>query len=77
MKNALIAGEKHNGRLELSRTYFETGKFLSDPQVKFNMLNGHPAGFYLEKAQTMFEEMDLQWDLEEYKRFHKYRLNKD
>ncbi|MEZ5196727.1 MAG: AAA family ATPase [Bacteroidales bacterium] len=66
---AIQAGEKYNGRLELSRAYFETGKFLSDPKVKYNELNGHPASHYLEKAKTMFNEMDLQWDLEEYGKF--------
>lgn len=65
---AIATGEKYNGRLELSRAYFETGKFLSDPKVKYKELNGHPAGYYLEKAKTMFEEMNLQWDLEEYRK---------
>jgi len=32
-------------------------------------LNGHPASYYLDKAKAMFEEMDLQWDLEEYTKF--------
>lgn len=66
---AIQTGEKYNGRLELSRAYFETGKFLSDPNVKYKELNGEPASHYLEKAKTMFEEMDLQWDLEEYQKF--------
>jgi class 3 adenylate cyclase/tetratricopeptide (TPR) repeat protein len=59
----------YGARLELSRTFFETGKFLSDSNVKYNELNGHPAGYYLEEARTMFEEMDLQWDLEELRKF--------
>lgn len=53
----------YGARLELSRNCFELGKFLSDPKVKYKELEGHPAGYYLEKAKTMFEEMDLQWDL--------------
>ena len=60
---AIATGEKYNGRLELSRACFETGKFLADPNNKYNELNGHPAGYYLDKAKAMFEEMDLQWDL--------------
>jgi class 3 adenylate cyclase len=71
LKKALIAGEKYHGRLELSRAYFETGKFLSDPNVKYKELNGHPAGYYLEQALNLFEKMDLQWDLEEYRRYEK------
>ena len=62
-------GEKLKAKLELSRTYFETGKFLSDPKTNYNELNGHSASHYLEKAKSMFEEMDLQWDLEEYRKF--------
>jgi len=64
---AIATGEKYKGHLELSRAYFETGKFLSDPNVKYNELNGQPASHYLDKAKTMFEEMDLQWDLGEYR----------
>jgi hypothetical protein len=66
---AVATCEKHQSRLELSRAYFETGKFLSDPNNKYNELNGHNATHYLEKAKTMFEEMDLQWDLEEFRKF--------
>ncbi|RLD54751.1 MAG: hypothetical protein DRJ05_14125 [Bacteroidetes bacterium] len=56
-------------KLELSRTYFELGKFLSNPKVKYNKLNGHSASHYLDKAKAMFEEMDLQWDLGEYQKY--------
>jgi hypothetical protein len=66
---AIQTGEKYNGRLELSRAYFETGKFLSDPSNKYKELNGQPGSYYLDKAKNMFEEMDLQWDLAEYWRF--------
>lgn len=66
---AIQNGEKYNGRLELSRACFEAGKFLSDTSNKYNELNGHPAVYYLEKAKAMFEEMDLQWDLEEHRKF--------
>jgi tetratricopeptide (TPR) repeat protein len=66
---AISTGEKYNGRLELSRAYFETGKFLSDPNNKFTQLNGISAAEYLNKARTLFEEMDLQWDLAKLERF--------
>ena len=65
----IATGEKFNARLELSRAYFETGKFLSDPKTKQKQLNGLSGKDYLEKAKVMFEEMDLQWDLGEYKKF--------
>ncbi|MEZ5196728.1 MAG: AAA family ATPase [Bacteroidales bacterium] len=70
---AIQAGEKYQSRLELSRAYFETGKFLSDPKTKQKQLNGLSGKEYLEKAKTMFEEMDLQWDLEEYNKFNHTR----
>jgi hypothetical protein len=69
LKLSVAAGEKYNTRPDLSRVYFETGKFLSNPSNKYKELNGHAASHYLEKAKSMFEEMDLQWDLEEYKKF--------
>jgi hypothetical protein len=31
-------------------------------------MNGITAEEYLEKAETMFEEMELEWDLEELKK---------
>jgi len=52
-------------RPDLSRTYFEIGKRLLEPSSKHKELNGITAEEYLEKARTMFEEMDLQWDLDE------------
>jgi len=66
---AITTCEKHKSHLELSRAYFETGKFLSNPTSKQKQLNGLSAKDYLEKAKTMFEEMDLQWDLEQYRKY--------
>ena len=58
-------GEAFNMKPELSRTYFEIGKRLSEPNSPYKELNGISATEYLNKAKTMFEEMDLQWDLEQ------------
>ena len=58
-----------DGNLELSRTYFEIGKFLRDPKNKKERLNGMNATEYLLKAKSMFEEMNLKWDLEEYEKY--------
>jgi len=41
------------------------GKCLLEPKSKHTELDGIKAWDYLEKARTMFEEMDLQWDLDE------------
>jgi hypothetical protein len=59
----------YGANVELSRTFFELGKFLSAPGTKPKQLNGLTGEGYLEKARRMFEEMDLQWDLEEYERY--------
>jgi hypothetical protein len=62
---AIKKGEELGARPDLSRTYFEVGKRLLEPDSKHKELNGITAEEYLEKARTLFEEMDLQWDLDE------------
>jgi tetratricopeptide (TPR) repeat protein len=61
---AIREGERLDARLGLSRTYFEVGKRLLETESKYKMLNGIKAEAYLEKARVLFEEMDLQWDLD-------------
>lgn len=43
----------------------EVGKHLLEPKNKFKELNGISATEYLNKAETLFREMDLQCDLEQ------------
>jgi class 3 adenylate cyclase/tetratricopeptide (TPR) repeat protein len=62
-------GQKYNCPLELSRTYFEAGKFLQDSDSKRNTILGFSANEYLLKAKSLFEEMDLQWDLIAYEKY--------
>ncbi len=62
---AVKKGEQLGALPDLSRTYFEIGKSLLDPKCNYKEWNGISANEYLEKARTMFEEMDLQWDLDE------------
>jgi len=64
-RKAIAEGQRLNARLELSRTYYEVGKRLLEPKSKYKELDGIKAEEYLEKARVMFEEMDLQWDLDE------------
>ncbi|MEN8250928.1 MAG: adenylate/guanylate cyclase domain-containing protein [Bacteroidota bacterium] len=66
-------GERLGARLELSRTYSEVGRRMIEPKSKFRELDGIKAEEYLEKAKEMFEEMDLQWDLDELDRIVTYR----
>jgi len=62
---SIAKGEQIGTRLELSRTYFEVGKRLSEPNSKFKELNGINAEEYLKQAKEMFSELNLQWDLGE------------
>jgi tetratricopeptide (TPR) repeat protein len=64
-RKAIEEGEHLGARLELSRAYFEVGKRLLEARSKYKMLNGIKAQEYLGKARVLFEEMDLQWDLDE------------
>jgi class 3 adenylate cyclase len=61
-------GERLKFRPDLSRTYFEIGKRLSEPNSPYKEMNGITAAEYLSRARTMFEEMDLRWDLEQLER---------
>ena len=65
---SIEAGERLKFRPDLSRTYFEIGRRLSEPNSPYKELNGITAAEYLNKAKTMFEEMGLQWDLEQLER---------
>ena len=62
---AIKEGQNLGARLDLSRIYFEVGKHLHEPHSKYTDLNGIGAKGYLEKAKTMFKEMDLKRDLRE------------
>jgi tetratricopeptide (TPR) repeat protein len=62
---AIEEGEHLGARLELSRAYFEIGKRLLEAESKYKTLNGIKAEEYLEKARVLFEEMNMEWDLDE------------
>jgi hypothetical protein len=62
---AIQEGESLGARPDLSRTYFEIGKRFLEPQSRYKELNGVKARGYLEKAKAMFEDMDLQRDLDQ------------
>ena len=62
---AIKDGEHLNARIDLSRTYFEVGKRLLEPHSRYKQHNGVYAKDYLDKARAMFEEMDLQRDIDE------------
>jgi len=68
-KKSIDAGLTYDCNLELSRTYFEAGKFLRDSNNKKERINGMNGTECLIKAKSMFEEMNLQWDLKEHEKY--------
>jgi class 3 adenylate cyclase/tetratricopeptide (TPR) repeat protein len=74
-RRSIKEGERLGAKIELSRTYFEVGKRLLEPTSKFKELDGITAEDYLEKARSIFEEMDLQWDLNELDKVRAYRYH--
>ena len=62
---SIIEGKRLGARPELSRTYVEVGKRMSEAKSKYNQLNGIRAKEYLNTAGSMFSEMKLQRDLDE------------
>jgi tetratricopeptide (TPR) repeat protein len=68
---AIEEGEHLGARVELARAYFEIGKRLLEPKSKYGMLDGIRADDYLHRARLLFEEMDLQWDLDELNRVYR------
>jgi tetratricopeptide (TPR) repeat protein len=68
-RRSIEAGTGYGGNLELSRTYFEIGKFLRDPKNKKERMYGMTGTECLLKARAMFEEMNLMWDLADYEKY--------
>jgi class 3 adenylate cyclase/tetratricopeptide (TPR) repeat protein len=64
-KRAIEEGERMHARPDLARTYMEIGKRFLEEKSRYKEMNGIKAEEYLEKARTMFQEMNLQWDLDE------------
>ncbi|MFC1823206.1 adenylate/guanylate cyclase domain-containing protein [Thermodesulfobacteriota bacterium] len=64
-QKAIAESKRLGTRPDLARTYMEIGKRLLEEKSKFKELDGISAIEYLKKAREMFQEMDLQWDLDE------------
>lgn len=71
-RRSIASGERMGALVELFRSYFEVGKPLSGPDSNFKELDGIDAKEYLDKAKKMFQEMALQWDLDELDRISTY-----
>ncbi len=68
-RRSIESGLGYDCKLELSRTYFEAGKFLRDPKNRKERIIGMNGTECLLKAKSMFEEMNLEWDLGEYEKY--------
>jgi hypothetical protein len=64
-EKSIHLGEQLGARPDLARTYMEVGKRLSEKASRMVELNGLRAEQYFEKAEALFQEMALTWDLEE------------
>ena len=62
---SIQTGEKLGALPDLARTYMEVGKRLQEKRSKFAILNNITADDYLSKAEKIFTDLDLQWDLEQ------------
>jgi hypothetical protein len=57
--------ESLNARPELARTYMEIGERLLESRSRFRDVNGISADEYLERARSLFDEMNLRFDLDQ------------
>jgi hypothetical protein len=64
-QKAIEEGERLGARPDLARTYMEIGKRFIEEKSNNKQLNGISAKDYLKKAREMFQDMDLQWDLDQ------------
>jgi class 3 adenylate cyclase/tetratricopeptide (TPR) repeat protein len=62
-RKSMEEGMRMGARIELARTYMEIGKRLPEKGIGLADLNGIRPQEYLEKARTLFMEMELHWDL--------------
>jgi hypothetical protein len=62
-RRGIQEGVRLGAKLELSRAYREIGCRLREEKSRHAGLDGMSAMEYLEKARSMFKDMDLAWDL--------------
>ena len=62
-RKSIRNGAELGARIQLSRTYFEIGRRLREPGSPSATLDGLAAQTYIDKAETLFTEMNLEWDL--------------
>lgn len=63
-RKSIRVGEKLGARAQLSRTYCEIGRCLSEKNAPVTMLDGSRSQDFFGKADTLFRELGLEWDLQ-------------
>ena len=63
-RKSIHTGERLGAKIQLARSYFEVGQRLQEPGSPSSMLDDITAQAYIEKAEALFREMNLDWDLE-------------
>jgi class 3 adenylate cyclase/tetratricopeptide (TPR) repeat protein len=64
-RKSIKIGEELGAKVELARTFGEIGRRLKEKKSRFQALEGASPETYLEKAKTLFEHLDLKWDMEQ------------
>ena len=64
-ERSILEGERLDAKLELSRTYLEVARRLFEKKGRYDTLKGIGREEYLKKAQHLFSQLDLDWDLKE------------
>lgn len=62
-RKGIRTGEHLGAQIQLARVYGEIGKTLADARCPVTTVNGMGSQTYLEKANGLFEDMQLAWDL--------------
>jgi hypothetical protein len=65
-EKSIKEGERLGARLELSRTFWEVSRRLSEENSRFSNLGGISGEQYKDRARSMFREMNLEWDLKKF-----------
>jgi hypothetical protein len=72
-RESIGEGQRLGARVELARTFMEVGKRLLEKKSRYQELDGFSATDYLEKAKSLFEDLDLAWDIDELHKITAYR----
>ena len=72
-KRSIAVGEGQGALPELAKTYMEIGKYLIEKGSRFDNLNDLQGKDYLKMARRLFQELDMQWGLDEIDKIFLFR----